>query len=168
MSSEERPAEDETAAVPPQSVGYTGDDSTLTFTSTFAKQLLQTGAIHIGVTPEELEAIASLPSRSALLIVRQGPNVGARFLLDSDVVTVGRHPNADIFLDDVTVSRRHTEFRRTPAGYDVVDLGSLNGTYLDGVRIDHSTLHDGAEVQIGKYRLTYYPSRHDLAQGDIA
>ncbi|WP_084626882.1 FHA domain-containing protein [Pseudoclavibacter soli] len=167
MSSEEHPAEDGVPVVPPQTV-VSGDDSTLTFTSTFAKQLLQTGAIHIGVSPEELEAIASLPSRSALLIVRQGPNVGSRFLLDSDVVTVGRHPNADIFLDDVTVSRRHTEFRRTANGYDVVDLGSLNGTYLDGVRIDHSTLHDGAEVQIGKYRLTYYPSRHDLAQGDIA
>jgi pSer/pThr/pTyr-binding forkhead associated (FHA) protein len=95
--------------------------------------------------------------------VRRGPNVGARFLLDSDVTTAGRHPNADIFLDDVTVSRRHSEFLRHGTVFEIKDLGSLNGTYFDGVRIEAAVLGDGAEVQIGKFRLTFYASRVDLA-----
>jgi pSer/pThr/pTyr-binding forkhead associated (FHA) protein len=97
------------------------------------------------------------------LVVRRGPNTGARFLLDSDVTTVGRHPDADIFLDDVTVSRRHTEFLRHGTTFEIRDLGSLNGTYFDGVRIDTALLSDGAEVQVGKFRLTFYASRVDLA-----
>jgi pSer/pThr/pTyr-binding forkhead associated (FHA) protein len=104
-----------------------------------------------------------LPSGSALLIVRRGPNIGARFLLDSDSTTAGRHPDADIFLDDVTVSRRHTEFLRHGSAFELKDLGSLNGTYFDGVRIENALLTDGAEVQIGKFRLTFYASRVDLA-----
>jgi pSer/pThr/pTyr-binding forkhead associated (FHA) protein len=86
-----------------------------------------------------------------------------RFLLDADVTTVGRHPEADIFLDDVTVSRRHAEFLRYGTSFQVKDLGSLNGTYFDGVRIDTALLSDGAEVQVGKFRLTFYASRNDLA-----
>src|SRR5580698_4525960 len=84
-------------------------DATMTFTGGFAAQV---AALDGDVTVEEQEAIASLPSGSALLVVRRGPNVGARFLLDADTTTVGRHPDADIFLDDVTVSRRHSEFLR--------------------------------------------------------
>ena len=95
--------------------------------------------------------------------MRRGPNSGSRFLLDSDVTTVGRHPEADIFLDDVTVSRRHAEFLRHGSSFEVKDLGSLNGTYFDGVRIETALLSDGAEVQVGKFRLTFYASRLDLA-----
>jgi hypothetical protein len=135
-------------------------DTTLTFTGGFAAQL---ASLDGDVTTEEHEAIAALPSGSALLVVRRGPNVGARFLLDADVTTVGRHPDADIFLDDVTVSRRHAEFLRTGANFDVKDLGSLNGTYFDGNRIDSARLSDGSEVQVGKFRLTFYASRVDLA-----
>jgi pSer/pThr/pTyr-binding forkhead associated (FHA) protein len=80
-------------------------------------------------------------------------------LLDSDVTTVGRHPNADIFLDDVTVSRRHAEFHRHGNSFQVEDLASLNGTYYDGVRIESALLEEGAEVQIGKFRLTFYSSK---------
>ncbi|BDI22376.1 FHA domain-containing protein [Herbiconiux sp. L3-i23] len=112
---------------------------------------------------EEQAAIAALPSGSALLVVRRGPNSGARFLLDADVTTAGRHPSADIFLDDVTVSRKHAQFVRHGTAFEVKDLGSLNGTYYDGVRIDTALLSDGAEVQVGKFRLTFYASRHDLA-----
>ncbi|WP_161887511.1 FHA domain-containing protein [Marisediminicola antarctica] len=130
------------------------------FTNEFAAQLAALGG---EVSAEEQEAIAALPSGSALLVVRRGPNTGARFLLDSDVTTVGRHSNADIFLDDVTVSRRHTEFLRHGTSFEIRDLGSLNGSYLDGVRIDSAVLQDGAEVQIGKFRLTFYASRVDLA-----
>lgn len=115
-----------------------------------------------GTTADEQEAVASLPSGSAILIVRRGPNVGARFLLDQDVTVAGRHPETDIFLDDVTVSRKHAEFRRSGTEFEVRDLGSLNGTYFDGSRVEHVALHDGAEVQVGKFRLTFYASRHDL------
>ncbi|HEX4400915.1 MAG TPA: FHA domain-containing protein [Galbitalea sp.] len=132
----------------------------MTFTGGFAAQV---AALDNDVTAEEHDAIAALPSGSALLVVRRGPNVGARFLLDADLTTVGRHPEADIFLDDVTVSRRHAEFLRSGRSFEVKDLGSLNGTYLDGNRIDGTAqLLDGAEVQVGKFRLTFYASRVDL------
>ncbi|MFM6971189.1 MAG: FHA domain-containing protein [Rhodoluna sp.] len=117
------------------------------------------------LNPEEQKAIEALPSGSALLIVQRGPNEGSRFLLDQDTTTVGRHPNADIFLDDVTVSRRHAEFHRTGKSFTVKDLGSLNGTYFDGVRIDQAMLENGSEVQIGKFRLTFYASVADSVRG---
>ena len=95
------------------------------------------------------------PAGTALLVVKRGPNAGSRFLLDADVTTVGRHPESDIFLDDVTVSRRHAEFVREGGGFVVRDVGSLNGTYLDRERIDAAGLAGGDEVQIGKYRLVF-------------
>ena len=91
--------------------------------------------------------------------MRRGPNAGSRFLLDSDVTTVGRAPDSDIFLDDVTVSRRHAEFARTAQGFLVRDVGSLNGTYVDRNRIEEALLADGHEVQVGKYRLVFHASR---------
>ncbi len=106
----------------------------------------------------EEAAVDALPKGSALLIVQRGPSAGSRFLLDTDEVTAGRHPDSDIFLDDVTVSRRHAVFRRSPDGYQVVDVGSLNGTYVNRDRIDSITLTGGDEVQIGKYRLVYFES----------
>lgn len=136
------------------------DDTTAIYGDEFASQL---AALDGDSSAEEQEAVAALPSGSALLMVRRGPNVGARFLLDADLTTVGRHPEADIFLDDVTVSRRHAEFIRHGTAFQVKDLGSLNGTYFDGVRIDTALLSDGAEVQVGKFRLTFYASRLDLA-----
>jgi hypothetical protein len=150
-------------AADPSAVDLTSQsDQTMTFTGGFAAQVTNLDG---DVTPEEHDAIAALPSGSALLVVRRGPNVGARFLLDADLTTVGRHPNADIFLDDVTVSRRHAEFLRTGKDFQVKDLGSLNGTYFDGNRIDGvAALSDGSEVQVGKFRLTFYASRVDLAR----
>ena len=103
-------------------------------------------------------AVDALPAGSALLVVQRGPSAGSRFLLDIDVVSAGRHPDSEIFLDDVTVSRRHAEFRRTPEGYSVADVGSLNGTYVNRDRIDGVALQGGDEVQIGKYRLVYFAS----------
>jgi len=100
-------------------------------------------------------AVGALPEGSALLVVRRGPNAGSRFVLDVDVVTAGRHPDSDIFLDDVTVSRRHAQFVRLGTGYAVKDVGSLNGTYVNRHRIDEAQLSGGDEVQIGKYRLVY-------------
>jgi hypothetical protein len=100
-------------------------------------------------------AVDALPPGSALLVVKRGPNAGSRFLLDQDVTSAGRHPDSDIFLDDVTVSRRHAEFRREGSGYTVHDVGSLNGTYVNRERIDAAPLSGGDEVQIGKFRLVY-------------
>lgn len=110
----------------------------------------------------ELDAIAALPSGAALLLVRSGPAAGARYLLDRDATTVGRHPNADIFLDDVTVSRRHAEITRSRASFDLVDQRSLNGTYVDGERVDRAQLHNGDEVRVGKFRLNFFSSPRDL------
>lgn len=100
--------------------------------------------------------VDALRPGTALLIAQRGPNTGARFLLDADEVSVGRHPSSDIFLDDVTVSRRHAIFRRTDAGFAVQDVGSLNGTYLNGGLVDSTVLRTGDEVQIGKFRLVFY------------
>ena len=108
------------------------------------------------LTAEEQAAVEALPDGSALLVVQRGPSAGSRFLLDTDEVTAGRHPESDIFLDDVTVSRRHAVFRRTSDGYLVADVGSLNGTYVNRDRIDEVLLSGGDEVQIGKYRLVYF------------
>lgn len=139
------------------------EDQTATFSADFGRAVQSfVPATQTPLTDEQAAAINALPSGSALLIVQRGPNVGARFLLDSDEATAGRHPNADIFLDDVTVSRKHAVFLRAGTTFEVKDLGSLNGTYYDGVRIDRSALRDGAEVQIGKYIVTFYASRLDL------
>ncbi len=104
-------------------------------------------------------AVDALPPGSALLVVQRGPSAGSRFLLDTNVVSAGRHPESEIFLDDVTVSRRHAEFRRGTDGYRVADVGSLNGTYVNRDRIDEVQLQGGDEVQIGKYRLVYFASQ---------
>jgi pSer/pThr/pTyr-binding forkhead associated (FHA) protein len=106
----------------------------------------------------------ALPAGTALLLVKRGPNAGSRFLLDSDLTTVGRHPGSDIFLDDVTVSRRHAEFYRHPAGFTVRDVGSLNGTYVNRERIEETDLSDGDEVQVGKFRLTFLGTRRSPAE----
>ena len=112
----------------------------------------------IGVSQQDRAAITALPAGTALLLVQQGPTTGARFLLDSAETTVGRHPRADIFLDDVTVSRKHCQFIASDGGHFVRDSGSLNSTYVNRERVDSIELHAGDEVQIGKYRLTYQPS----------
>ena len=127
-----------------------------------------TSTLHMGGLDEVLEGAdvagddslpgrvaSSLPPGMALLVVRRGPNAGARFLLDHDVTTSGRHPDSDIFLDDVTVSRRHVEFHREGGGFSVHDVGSLNGTYVNREPVDVATLAGGDEVQIGKFRLVY-------------
>ena len=107
---------------------------------------------------EEQATVDALHPGTALLIVLRGPNTGARFLLDDAEVTTGRGPDRDIFLDDVTVSRKHAVFAREEHGFGVRDVGSLNGTYVNKERIDQVALRTGDEVQIGKFRLVYYAS----------
>ena len=112
-----------------------------------------------------VSGVDSLPAGSALLVVKRGPNAGSRFLLDRDTTSAGRHPDSDIFLDDVTVSRRHAEFRRDGAEFVVVDVGSLNGTYVNRERVEAATLSNGDEVQIGKFRLVFLTGPRDAGQG---
>jgi pSer/pThr/pTyr-binding forkhead associated (FHA) protein len=100
-------------------------------------------------------AIDDLPEGTGILLVKRGPNVGSRFVLDAEVTRTGRHPDSDIFLDDITVSRRHAEFVRQGAGYVVRDTGSLNGTYVNRERIEEAPLANGDEVQIGKFKLVF-------------
>ncbi|MDD5447849.1 MAG: FHA domain-containing protein [Actinomycetota bacterium] len=104
----------------------------------------------IQVPEEELEA------GGALLVVKRGPNAGTRFVLTKDVTTVGRHPGSDVFLDDITVSRQHAEIIREGKEYKIVDLGSLNGTYIDKSRVEEAKLESGTEIQIGKFRLVFF------------
>lgn len=119
-------------------------------------------AAHESLDDEARAAVEALPGGSAMLVVQRGPNAGSRFLLDDDIVTAGRHPDSDVFLDDVTVSRRHAEFRRSADGFVVRDVGSLNGTYVNRDRVDEVTLSNGDEVQVGKYRLVYFVAAADL------
>jgi pSer/pThr/pTyr-binding forkhead associated (FHA) protein len=90
-----------------------------------------------------------------MFVVRHGPKRGTRIHLDSDQVTIGRHPESDIFLDDVTVSRRHAVIHRVGDGFEVVDAGSLNGTYINQARVEHGRLSNGDELQVGKFKLVY-------------
>jgi hypothetical protein len=101
-------------------------------------------------------ALDELPPGAALLLVRRGPGAGSRFLLDETVTSAGRHPDSDIFLDDVTVSRRHAEVARQGSEYVVRDVGSLNGTYVNRERIESDTpLASGDELQIGRFKLIF-------------
>ena len=100
-----------------------------------------------------------LPPGVGMLVVTRGPNSGSRFALDEPLVTAGRHPDSDIFLDDITVSRRHAEVRKVAEGYTVTDVGSLNGTYLNRHRVEEAELHDGDELQIGTFKLLFLAGR---------
>ena len=108
-----------------------------------------------GAAGDDSAVVDRLAPGTALLVVKRGPSSGARFLLDAAMTTAGRHPESDIFLDDITVSRRHAEFRRDDDGFRVVDVGSLNGTYVNRARVDDVRLVNADEVQVGKYRLVF-------------
>jgi pSer/pThr/pTyr-binding forkhead associated (FHA) protein len=109
---------------------------------------------------EEIEIdLDELPAGVGMLVVTRGPNSGSRYALDEPLVTAGRHPDSVIFLDDITVSRRHAEVRRTDGVYEVADVGSLNGTYLNRERVESATLKDGDELQIGTFKLLFLAGR---------
>ena len=116
-----------------------------------------TAAIEVGVLDpqHEVEDLPELAPGTGMLVVVRGPNAGSRFLLDRATTTVGRHPDSDIFLDDVTVSRRHAIVSRGPKGMQVEDNGSLNGTYVNGDRVDQRGLATGDELQIGRFKVLY-------------
>ncbi len=108
-----------------------------------------------GGMPDEISIDLDELPPVGILVVRAGPNAGSTFAVDKDVVTAGRHPDSDIFLDDITVSRRHAEVRREGSQLIVRDVGSLNGTYLNRERIEQAELTDGDTVQVGKFKLVF-------------
>jgi pSer/pThr/pTyr-binding forkhead associated (FHA) protein len=99
--------------------------------------------------------VGELPGGSAQLVVKRGPNAGSRFLLNQPITSAGRHPDCNVILDDITVSRRHAQFQLENGTFRIVDVGSLNGTYVNGEPVDSAVLADGDEVQIGKFRLVF-------------
>ncbi len=113
-----------------------------------------------GTDDDIVVPIGDLPTEIGVLIVRAGAQAGARFPLSEMTTQLGRHPDSEISLDDITVSRRHAEIERTPDGYVVSDAGSLNGTYVNQERVDRIVLRHGDELQIGKFRLVFF-ERHD-------
>lgn len=132
------------------------DDVTAETTSVFRADFLSEldAPAQVGAD-SAVSGVEGLPAGSALLVVKRGPNAGSRFLLDRPITASGRHPDSDIFLDDVTVSRRHAEFRLEGEEFQVVDVGSLNGTYVNREPVDSAVLSNGDEVQIGKFRLVF-------------
>lgn len=126
------------------------DDRTITLT---AVDPLQDAA---GPSDDVVVPVGEIERGVPVLIVRAGAQAGARFALDGAVTRLGRHPDSEISLDDITVSRRHAEIRREDETTEVVDAGSLNGTYVNQERVDHAPLRHGDELQIGKFRLVYF------------
>jgi pSer/pThr/pTyr-binding forkhead associated (FHA) protein len=132
------------------------DDVSVETTSVFRSDFLnELDPTTTAGTETAVSGVEGLPAGSALLVVKRGPNAGSRFLLDQPRTSAGRHPDSDIFLDDVTVSRRHAEFRLETSEFQVVDVGSLNGTYVNREPVDSAVLANGDEVQIGKFRLVF-------------
>jgi hypothetical protein len=126
-------------------LGAADDETTLTLS-----------AVEAATEEDELERyLDGLAPGVGLLVVRHGPNAGSSFRLDEKVTAIGRHPDSDIFLDDITVSRRHVVVERDDDGYTLRDVGSLNGTYVNRKRVDEARLRYGDEVQIGLFRLIF-------------
>lgn len=123
----------------------TASDTTVTFMAGDLETELDE---EVHISPEELEG-------RGVLIVKRGSNAGSKYFLSGDTTVVGRHPESDIFLDDITVSRRHAEIRREHDGFHLYDVGSLNGTYVNRERVEGAELRSGDEIQIGKFKLVF-------------
>jgi pSer/pThr/pTyr-binding forkhead associated (FHA) protein len=123
-----------------------GSDTTVTFAPADLEADLDE---EIHIAPEELEG------GRGVLVVKRGANAGSKFFMDTDVTRIGRHPESDIFLDDITVSRRHAEIRRADGNFALHDVGSLNGTYVNRQRVEEAGLRSGDEIQIGKFKLVF-------------
>ncbi len=133
----------------------TEEDTTVTFSPVEASGEVADEEVTVGL-PE-------LAEETGTLIVKRGPNAGSKYALEAPTTRAGRHPDSEIFLDDITVSRRHAEFlREAGGGYVVRDVGSLNGTYLNRERIDQAALANGDEVQIGKFKLVFLAGGNEV------
>jgi pSer/pThr/pTyr-binding forkhead associated (FHA) protein len=116
-----------------------------------------------GPSDDVILSLSELPRGSGVLLVRSGPDAGVRVLLDKPTTSLGRHPESDVFLDDITVSRRHAEVEHGENGYVARDVGSLNGTYLNQHRIDEASLTNGDELQVGKFKLVFLAGPDETA-----
>jgi pSer/pThr/pTyr-binding forkhead associated (FHA) protein len=135
---------------------YKSDETSVEITAALPDDPLD--ELHEPTPPVAADAeseVAGVPCDSALLLIKRGPSAGARFLLDRDTTSAGRHPDSGILLDDITVSRRHAEFYREKGEFRVVDAGSLNGTYVNRHPVDSAVLANHDEIQIGKFRLVF-------------
>ncbi len=162
----DHPVADGPAVSPAEGLGGSApgaDEATATISISTPPEKADTSDRHL--SPVDAAAVDALPSGSAMLVVQKGPSAGSRFLLDKDEVGAGRHNESEIFLDDVTVSRRHAVFTREGNEFSVADAGSLNGTYVNRDRIDKVVLKDSDEVQIGKYRLVFFSGHPGAAAG---
>ena len=148
----------------------TPDEVTRETTSAFpsADFLSEPDALPTVGADSAASGVEALPPGSALIVVKRGPNAGSRFLLDQPVTSAGRHPGSDIFLDDVTVSRRHAEFRWENDEFHVVDVGSLNGTYVNREPAQSAVLVNGDEVLIGKFRLVFMTTPKSPSGDDVS
>ena len=126
------------------------DDRTITLT---AVDPLQDAP---GPDDDIVVPVSELQQGIGTLIVRAGGQAGERYALDADLTRLGRHPESEIMLDDITVSRRHAEIQHTAEGYMVADSGSLNGTYVNQERVERAQLRHGDELQVGKFRLVFF------------
>jgi hypothetical protein len=132
--------------------GQAPDETTADLSSLVLADEFDTSAAVADAVVEDMETLAR---GVGMLVVKRGPNAGSQFRLDRPVMCAGRHANSDIFLDDITVSRRHAEIRRENGKFRVVDLGSLNKTYLNREPVDSAALANGDEIQIGNFRLVF-------------
>ncbi|MGH9185682.1 MAG: FHA domain-containing protein [Acidimicrobiales bacterium] len=123
-----------------------GEHTTITF------------AVDAGETADEELTfdLDEIPAGAGMLVVTRGPIAGSRFAVTKKLTTLGRHPDSDIFLDDITVSRRHAELAREGDQFTVRDVGSLNGTYLNRQRMEKAAMHNGDELQVGKFKLVFF------------
>jgi len=110
----------------------------------------------VGPADDTVVELSSLAADVASLVVRSGSQAGTTFALHGDITRLGRHPDSEIILDDITVSRRHAEVVRVAGGYVLRDAGSLNGTYVNQERVDEASLQQGDELQVGKFRLVFF------------
>lgn len=115
-----------------------------------------TMALAIDADGEEAVSLDGLGPDQALLVIKGGPAAGSTVLVDQDVTRVGRATDSDVFLNDITVSRRHVEIQREGERFTVKDVGSLNGTYVNRQRVDAAELSSGDEIQIGKFKVIFY------------
>jgi hypothetical protein len=113
-----------------------------------------------------IDEICVSGSHKAMLVIHRGPAQGSRFLLDTDVVSIGRSPESDVFLDDVTVSRKHAQILRSGNEFSISDMHSLNGTYVNSISVTNQLLRMGDEIQIGKFHALFFGNSHVKSLGE--
>jgi hypothetical protein len=113
-----------------------------------------------------IDEICAQGSEKAMLVIHRGPAQGSRFLLDSDLISIGRSPESNVFLDDVTVSRKHAQIQRANNEFTIKDTHSLNGTYVNSVSVTEQILRMGDELQIGKFHALFFGNSHLKSLGE--